>query len=88
MPETYIAKGEEYKMSISRTLKKTINDIPKCIGDLIEFTKVEKWEISKINLLEQKQTIEKDIKVKQSQLDEIDNLLLMFESEIKIGSGV
>lgn len=73
-------------MTVSRGLKETISDIPiKVNGSLIEFTKIEKWEVSKMSLLEQKQTIEKDITEKQIRLDEIDNLLSMFELEIKTG---
>ena len=72
-------------MTVSRNLKETVSDFPKRIGDLVEFTKIEKWEVSKINLLEQKQTVEKDIIIKQVQLDEIKNLLLMFEPKTKTG---
>ena len=71
-------------MSISRGLKENVSDIPKCNGDLIEFTKVEKWEGSKICLLEQKKTVEDSITTKQIQLDEINNLLLMFEPKTEI----
>ena len=60
--------------------------MPKVVGDSIEFTKIEKWEVSKVNLLAQKQTIEKDIVTKQTQLNEINNLLLMFGPKIKPGA--
>ena len=70
-------------MSISRSLKETTSDVPKCIEDSIEFTKVEKWEVSKVSLLEQKKSVEDSLAVKQIQLDEINDLLLMFEPEIK-----
>ena len=72
-------------MSVSKILKETKNDDPKCVNDLIEFNKTEKWEVSKISLLEQKKTVEDSIATKQIQLDEINNLLLMFESETKMG---
>ena len=72
-------------MLVSRSLKETVNDIPKCIGNLIEFTKIEKWKVSKASLLEQKKIVKDDITVKQIQLDEINQLLAMFEPEIKIG---
>ena len=72
-------------MAVSRKLKETISDIPKCIDDSIVFTKTEKWEASKVSLLGQKKEIEKVIAAKQSQLDEIDNLLLMFEPKIETG---
>lgn len=70
-------------MIVPRKLKETISDIPEHTGSLIEFTKVEKWEVSKVSLLGQKKTIEEDIIAKQTQLDEINNLLSMFEPEIK-----
>lgn len=66
-------------MSVSKSLKEITNDTPKVVGDSIEFTKIEKWEVSKISLLGQKQEIEKDIAMKQSQLDEINQLLAMFK---------
>lgn len=72
-------------MLISRSLKETVSDIPECNGDSIEFTKIEKWKVSKTSLLGQKQTIEKDILTKQSQLDEINQLLAMFDSEKVMG---
>lgn len=65
-------------MIVSRKLKEVISDIPKCIGDLIEFTKIEKWEASKTSLLEQKRILEEEIVIKQIQINEIDELLLMF----------
>lgn len=66
-------------MSISRSLKEVIRDIPEKIDDsTIEFIKTEKWEVSKISLLEQKKTIEEDIVKKQLQLEEINDLLSMF----------
>lgn len=68
-------------MSVSRSLKETVSDIPKCIDDSIEFTKIEKWRVSKVSLLGQKQEVEKDIAMKQSQLDEINSLLSMFEKQ-------
>ena len=73
-------------MLISRKLKETISDIPKCTGDSIEFTKIQKWEVSKISLLEQKKSVEAAITMHQSQLDNINQLLVMFESEIKTGA--
>ena len=72
-------------MLVSRNLKETVSDVPKCIDNSIEFTKIEKWEVSKVSLLGQKKTVEDSIAVKQIQLDEINDLLLMFESEIKPG---
>ena len=72
-------------MLVSRSLKETVSDIPKRIGNLVEFTKIEKWGVSKVSLLEQKQTVEEDIAVKQTQLDEINNLLLIFEPKTEIG---
>lgn len=66
-------------MSISRGLKETISDIPKHVGNSIEFIKTEKWEVSKANLLEQKKTIEEDIAKKQAALEEINQLLDMFK---------
>ena len=73
-------------MTVSRSLKEIVSDMPKVVGDSIEFTKIEKWEVSKVNLLAQKQTIEKDIVTKQTQLNEINNLLLMFGPKIKPGA--
>ena len=71
-------------MSVSRRLKETISDIPKVNSNSIEFIKTEKWEVSKVSLLEQKKSIKDSIIAKQIQLDGINNLLLMFESEIKL----
>ena len=66
-------------MSISRMLKEIVSDIPKCINDSIEFTKIEKWKASKVSLLEQKRIIEEEFIAKQIQLNEINNLFSMFE---------
>ena len=71
-------------MSVSRCLKKVISDIPKMVSDVaIEFTKIEKWEVSKTSLLEQKKNIEDAIAMHQVQLDEINQLLVMFEKQIR-----
>ena len=66
-------------MLISRGLKEVVSDNPKCIGDSIEFTKIEKWEVSKVSLLEQKKNVEAAIAVHQTQLDEIDQLLILLK---------
>lgn len=70
------------EMSISRSLKEIISDIPERIGDSIEFTKIEKWKVSKTSLLDQKRIIEKELLEKQSQLDEVNQFLVMFEKQI------
>ena len=72
-------------MLISRNLKETISDIPKYVGDSIEFTKTEKWGVSKTSLLSQKKVVEDAIAMRQSQLDEINQLLAMFPEVKSIG---
>ena len=65
-------------MAIARNLKENISDIPKCIGGSIEFIKTEKWEVSKTNLLDQRRVLEEELLQRQSQLDEVNQLLAMF----------
>lgn len=71
-------------MSISRSLKETISDIPECIGNSIEFTKVEKWEVSKLSLLDQKKSVEDTMAMHQAQLDDINQLLALFNKSIVV----
>ena len=71
-------------MSVSRSLKENVSDTPQKINDsLIEFTKIEKWEVSKVSLLQQKKTIEEAIVMHQTYLDEINQLLAMFEEQVR-----
>lgn len=64
----------------SRILKEVISDIPEQISDTeIEFTKIEKWSVTKQNLLDQKISIENQMLEYQKALNEIDLLLAMFE---------
>ena len=66
-------------MLISRAFKETISDVPKRIGDSIAFTRIEKLEISKTSLLEQKKRAEEALAMYQAQLDEINQLLDMLK---------
>lgn len=65
---------------ISRIFKEKVSDIAERISDTeIQFTKTELWSISKQNLLDQKISIKNQISEFQKQLDEVDQLLAMFE---------
>lgn len=68
--------------SIARNLEEIISDTPKCINDSIEFTVIQKWKVSKINLLDQKRVLEEELSVRQIQLDKVISLLDMFEEQI------
>ena len=68
-------------MLISIGLKETVSNIPECVGDSIEFTKIEKWGVSKTSLLSQKKVVEDAIAMRKIQLDEINQLLAMFDSK-------
>lgn len=66
-------------MSISRSLISVEGDIPKVIdAENLEFERVEKWGVSKTNLLNQKEGLEREIADKAAQIQEIDNLLALF----------
>ena len=70
------------ELSISKGLKETINNVPKRVGDLIELTKTEKWEVSKASLLSQKKSVEDAMATHQTRLDDINQLLALFDGPI------
>ena len=76
---TDIALHKENDMSISRSLINVESNTPEVIdAENLQFTRVEKWGVSRTSLLEQKQALEVVIAEKTARLQEIDNLLALF----------
>lgn len=66
-------------MNISRSLINEVSDTPEVVdAENLEFTRVEKWGVSKTSLLSQKQEIENTIAEKNTQLQKINDLLALF----------
>jgi hypothetical protein len=72
------------ELSVSKSLKETINNIPKCVGDLVELTKTQKWVVSKVSLLGQKKSVEDAMAMHQAQLDDINQLLALFDEPVVV----
>ena len=66
-------------MGISRSLINVESNTPKVIDtENLQFTRIEKWSVTKTSLLNQKQAIEDEIVEKNEQLQEINDLLNLF----------
>jgi len=66
-------------MSVSRLLISVESDNPEVVdAENLHFERVEKWGVSKTSLLEQKQSLENIVAEKKQQIQEIDNLLVLF----------
>lgn len=68
-------------MATKKLIETTENPPEKLNETTIQFTKVEKWETTKASLLSEKISVEKELAEKQEQLNEINQLLAMFEKE-------